>query len=61
MGMAVENVGKARRFPRDFSKRRWKSAPFADFHGCGIFHGPQRDSSTKSQCHPPGFLAEVTH
>ena len=23
---------------RDFSKRRWESAFFADFHGCGIFH-----------------------
>ncbi len=25
-------------FWRDFSKRRWESALFADFHGRGIFH-----------------------
>jgi len=25
-------------FGRDFCKRRWESALFADFHGRGIFH-----------------------
>ncbi len=25
-------------FWREFSKRRWESALFADFHGRGIFH-----------------------
>jgi hypothetical protein len=29
---------------RDFSKRRWKSAPFADFHGRGIFHQAKAES-----------------
>jgi hypothetical protein len=29
---------KLRCLLRDFSKRRWESAPFADFHGRGIFH-----------------------
>ena len=41
----VGNVGKSRRFLRDFSKRRWESALFADFHGRGIFHQALSQSS----------------